>query len=121
MIIQFILLLGLSACLIYAISQHSRAPTASIVISIAAGSGMVLVFVPEWSDALARAVGVGRGADLIFYCWLVISLIVSINLHVRLRDLQSQITALTRALALKTPAFPSAEPDAESSTPKREP
>jgi len=119
-IIQFVLFVGLMACVVYAISQHSRAPTASVVICIAAASGMLLVFVPEWSDAIAHAVGVGRGADLIFYCWLVISLIVSINLHVRLRDLQSQITALTRAVALQAPAYPPAQTDPESPASKSE-
>jgi hypothetical protein len=50
--------------------------------------------------------GVGRGADLVFYCWIVISLIVSVNLQFKILNLQEMTTELTRELALRAPREP---------------
>ena len=37
---------------------------------------------------LAELVGIGRGVDLILYLWVCISLIVLLNLHLKLRDVR---------------------------------
>lgn len=57
-----------------------------------------------WFDstvsAIAHAVGVGRGADLVLYTALPICLLVVIMVFARLRRLESQLTALARGLAI---------------------
>lgn len=49
---------------------------------------------------IARAVGIGRGADLVFYCAVVAMLIGFWMTYIRLRHLRRQITLLVRQLAL---------------------
>jgi len=58
------------------------------------------------TNELAGWMGVGRGADLVFYCWIVISLIVSVNLYFKIQSLQEVATELTRELALRAPHEP---------------
>ena len=42
----------------------------------------------------------GRGVDLILYLWVCISLILLLNLHLKLRTQHELITALARRIAL---------------------
>ncbi len=110
MIIQVILGAGLLACLLYALSQGPRHSYIRLVIALVSVLGLVLVLNPDWSNRLAHAVGVGRGADLVMYCWLVISLILYVNLLSRLHNLQGQLTQLARQMALQAPIPPDTSP-----------
>jgi hypothetical protein len=47
-------------------------------------------------------VGIGRGADLILYTWACLSLLVVLNLHLKLRTQLELITVLTRSVALSS-------------------
>jgi hypothetical protein len=58
---------------------------------------------PEQANDLAYLLGVGRGADLILYCWILSSLIIALNLHVLIRENQQVTTELARQLALAHP------------------
>jgi hypothetical protein len=49
---------------------------------------------------VAEFVGVGRGADLVLYLWVCISLIVLLNLHLKLRAQHELITKLARSIAM---------------------
>jgi hypothetical protein len=55
---------------------------------------------PEHSTQLAELVGIGRGVDLILYIWVCISLIVLLNLHLKLRTQMELITTLARKIAI---------------------
>jgi hypothetical protein len=72
-----------------------------------AAIGGVLVLFPNWTNAVANLVGVGRGADLIFYCFVLITLTAVFNLHLRLRASMEQTTDLARAVALISARSPS--------------
>lgn len=101
MIIQAILTLGLLLCLVYAFLQRQKSRLISLGISIVSVPGIYFVLFPENANQLAHLVGVGRGADLILYCWLVISLIVSLNLQLKILQLQGLITDLAREMTLR--------------------
>ena len=101
MIIQVLLIGGLLLCLLYAFMQRQKSRLLSKAISIVVLTGIYLVLFPEHTNELAHFVGVGRGADLVFYCWLVISLIVSMNLQLQILQLQRLITELAREMALQ--------------------
>ena len=102
MIIQVILVGGLFLSLLYGIIQRQKSRLLSNAISLVSVIGMFFVAFPERTTQLAHFVGVGRGADLILYCWLVISIIVSMHLHLQILQLQEFITELARELALQT-------------------
>jgi hypothetical protein len=67
---------------------------------LAALTGLYFVWVPAHATSLAALVGIGRGVDLILYVWVVISLIVLLNLHLKLRQQTEVITVLARELAI---------------------
>src|ERR1044071_7693351 len=101
MIIQIILVLGLLLCVGYAVLQRQKSRLVSASIALVAVAGIYFVLLPEHTSKLAHLVGVGRGADLVLYCWLVISLIVSVNLQFRILWLHGLITDLAREMALQ--------------------
>jgi hypothetical protein len=103
MIIQWILILGLLLCLFYAYLQRGKSRLVSLGISATSIAGIYFVLFPESTTDLARILGVGRGADLVLYCWIVISLVVSVNLQFKILNVQGMVTELTRELALRAP------------------
>ena len=103
MIVQILLTLGLAFCLVYAFAQRKKSRLVSLALSVIAIAAIYFVQFPESANTLAHFVGVGRGADLILYCWLVISLIVSVDLQFKILALQGMLTELTREIALQNP------------------
>jgi len=101
MIIQFVLIAGLFACLIYAFLQRQRSRHISVVIALVAVAGIYFVLFPAQTATVAHFVGVGRGADLVLYCWQVISLMILVNLQFKILAMQGTITALAREVALQ--------------------
>ena len=100
MIAQFILSILLAGILIYAWSEYARSPAIAVLAVFVATAGLYFVWVPEHSTQLAELVGIGRGVDLILYIWVCLSLIVVLNLHLKLRTQMELITALARKIAL---------------------
>jgi small membrane protein len=100
-IIQVLLICGLLLCLLCAFMQSQKSRLLSKAILIVALTGIYLVLFPEHTNELAHFVGVGRGADMVLYCWLVISIIVSMNLQLQILQLRGLITELAREIALQ--------------------
>jgi hypothetical protein len=106
MIFQIILVSALAVFGAWACAQWRRAPIVSLPAGLLAFFGMAVSIRPEISNYLAHFVGVGRGADLLFYCFILLTMTAILNLHLRLRAQQDMITALTRAIALSNPRYP---------------
>lgn len=60
-----------------------------------------VVLAPQTTDALARFVGVGRGADFIIYISLTALFYLAFRLFVKIEDVEREITRLVRKLALE--------------------
>jgi hypothetical protein len=75
--------------------------------------GLFLVWSPEMANRASRALGIGRGADLVLYLWLVVSLGLVALLYLKIVALTRTITQLARAMALKSPISP-ANPEGEN-------
>src|SRR5207247_7373690 len=110
MIAQLILSTLLAAILLYAWTEYRRSPAVAILTVLVATAGIYFVWVPEHSTQLAELVGIGRGVDLILYIWVCISLIVLLNLHLKLRTQMELITTLARKAAIAD-APPAHSPD----------
>ena len=100
MIAQLVLSSLLAAVLLYAWTEYRRAPLVALLTVFVATAGIYFVWVPEHSTQLAELVGIGRGVDLILYIWVCISLIVLLNLHLKLRTQMELITTLARKAAI---------------------
>jgi len=91
------LLLGI---VLYARLQYKRAPLIGLLSVAVALAALYFVWIPAHATRLAEFAGIGRGVDLILYLWVVISLIVLLNLHLKLRAQMETITTLAREVAL---------------------
>ncbi len=104
--IKLVLVFGLLLCLIYAFLQRRKSRTIAGGISLASCAGIWFVLVPAHTSILAEALGVGRGADLVIYFWIVISVFVLMSLQFKILGLQRDATELARELALQAPRNP---------------
>jgi hypothetical protein len=100
MIAQAVLSLLLCGIILYAWTEYRRSPAVALLTFVAAATGVYLVWLPDQSTRLAELAGIGRGVDLIIYIWVAISLIVLLNLHLKLRAQLELITVLARKIAL---------------------
>lgn len=103
MIIQLSLSLGLLGILGYVILQRDKVKVIFMPQLAVISVGIFLIWFPNVSTFIAKKVGVGRGADLITYCWIVASILLIVNLQIKLKKLEAHITKLTRAIALVQP------------------
>jgi len=111
MTIRVLLTLGLLATVCYALSQRARSRGIAAAMVGIALLGIYFVWLPEQANDLAHLLGVGRGADLVLYCWIVTSLIVALNQHLVSRANLRLITGLAREMALARPLVPPEAPD----------
>jgi hypothetical protein len=100
MIAQIVLTVLLAGVLLYAGHERRRSPVVGWLSIVAAVAGLYFTWVPEDATALARWGGVGRGVDLVLYIWVCITLIVLLNLHLKLRAQMELVTELARSIAL---------------------
>ena len=108
MIIQYVLTAGVCLCLLYAFNQIKRWPL-SLAIALVAVCGLVFIWYPDLANSLAELVGVARGADLLLYSWIVISMFVILNLHIRNRSIDRRIAVIVRKISLSDPWRPEAD------------
>jgi small membrane protein len=106
MIAQFIFSILLAGVLLYAWTEYRRSPAVALVTLLIASAGLYFVWMPDHSTWLAEMVGIGRGVDLILYTWVCISLIVLLNLHLKLRTQMELITTLAQKVALADASRP---------------
>ena len=100
MIAQAILSFLLCIVLVYSWAEYRRSPAVALLSFIVSLTGIYFVWMPSHSTHVAEFIGIGRGVDLIMYLWVCISLIVLLNVHLKLRSQHELITALARAIAL---------------------
>lgn len=109
MIAQALLTLGLLIFAGYALTSPFLGAVTKLFLLFVPLVGIALVWHPEAANAIAGVVGIGRGADLLLYCWVIISLLMGFVLNARIHFLHRELTDLARAVALKDAESPSFE------------
>jgi hypothetical protein len=109
MIARLLLSVLLFAVMIYAWSEYRRSPVVGLASMLAGAGGFYFVWFPARASALAELAGIGRGVDLILYTWVAISLLILLNLHLKLRAQMELITALAREMALADARLPTSQ------------
>jgi hypothetical protein len=99
MIAQVVLLLLLGTVLVYAWAEYKRSPIVAGLSFAVSLLGFYFVWIPSHATRVAELFGIG-GADLVLYLWVCISLIVLLNLHLKLRTQHELLTTLARSIAL---------------------
>ena len=88
---------------IYALRQRLYMRIISDIICVVGIGGIIAVWFPQLTTKLAEIVGVGRGADLLLYAFVSISLMVIFVIHLRLRAVDRSLTIIARTIALSNP------------------
>jgi len=101
MIAQFLLSAGLLVCLFYAISLGRSSVFLRLGFFLTVVGGFVAIWLPETTNIVADLVGIGRGADLIIYLWILLSFFLILKLHIAMRAQSETMTKLARHIALK--------------------
>ena len=71
---------------------------------------------PRVTVVIARALGIGRGADLVLYCTAFATLIGFFYIYVRFRRLDRSLTVLVRQLAIEQATRPDATATRDTSS-----
>lgn len=100
MIAKLILTALLCIVLVYALIAARGARFVAFVFVLLSVAGAYFVWFPRETTRLAHAVGIGRGADLVLYVWVIVSLLAVLNLHLKLKSQLHMLTKVARSLAL---------------------
>ena len=75
MIISLVLSVMMLAALAAGLALRRRAPVVGAALALAAAVGLYFVWMPDHLSAVANAMGVGRGTDLLLYLWVSLTML----------------------------------------------
>lgn len=108
--IQVILIiLSMLAAIIGSMAFRSKLISRLVALLLFSAATAFVIFPGATSD-IARALGVGRGTDLLLYVAIFAGLHSYLLLYIRTRGVQRKLTELARALAIKGAVAPDAKP-----------
>jgi small membrane protein len=99
--IQLVLLTGTVFIGLYFLIRLKKRLLDIILLFALIACAIVFILWPDVTTSIAKKLGVGRGADLIFYVSILIFWFVSLKLYARIRKLEQQFTKIVREDALK--------------------
>jgi hypothetical protein len=99
-VILIVALVGIGIYLVRSTPSPRHLAIRRLLVLLALLGGVVVVVWPGLLSALAQLVGIGRGADLLFYLAIVAGLLYVVNEYKRSVQLQRANTQLAREIAL---------------------
>ena len=106
MIIQLLLVTILLVLALVVVRQMKVSKRVRLIVLFMLGTGAYLVWQPEHTNAVAQMLGVGRGADLLLYVWIVLTLSVILLLYLKIVEMNQMLTEIARRLTLLNPIPP---------------
>jgi small membrane protein len=100
-LIQLILIVGLLVILVSYFRWFRSAVMDKLLIACILAAGIFLVVFPDLTNRLAIAMGVGRGADLVFYLFIVGFCYLILLVYAKIKKLEQQFAELARRQALQ--------------------
>jgi hypothetical protein len=100
---QVIFGMSTAACMFYFLVMTRNSVRQRLFVLGFFGSGLALIINPEITNRIAHYLGIGRGADLIFYLSTLFLFFLCFNLYMRMKTYQAMMTEVTRQLALLRP------------------
>ena len=98
--IKIILITGIAFIAVYYFIRLRNSLFYIILLMLMIGVAITLVLFPDISNDIAHRLGVGRGADLVFYTSILIFWFIILKLYARIRRLEQTITQIVRKDAL---------------------
>lgn len=97
--IQILLISGVVVIFAYYVSRFRNALVDLLALAAFAGAGIFFILFPDYTNLIAKKLGVGRGADLLFYSCILFFLFIILKLFARMKRLEDKITELVREQA----------------------
>jgi len=98
--IQILLITGVVLVAVYFFVRLHNSALDILLLLALVSAAVVFIFFPDTTNRIAHKLGVGRGADLVFYLSIVIFWFVILKLYVRIRKLEKIVTDVVRKDAL---------------------
>ncbi|MBE2231800.1 MAG: DUF2304 domain-containing protein [Chitinophagaceae bacterium] len=98
--IKILLITGVAFIAVYFFVRLRNSLFDLFLLFLLFATAVVFILFPDLSNQLANALGVGRGADLVFYTSILLFWFVILKLYARIRRLEQQLTELIRKDAL---------------------
>ena len=107
----------LALTLVAAVRGWSTRRETILLSALWLAAGVAIVW-PGVTKAVANLLGIGRGADLVFYCAVVVMMVGFVMIYARLRRIRRELTLLVRHMAIRNATIkrPLATPDEPSAT-----
>jgi small membrane protein len=112
-------LFALATCILmfYFLTVTRKSAVRRMFVFFVFGAGLAVILYPELAIRLAHMVGVGRGADLVFYVSILFLLFLCFNFYVRFQALDERFTSVVRTLAISHPAIDEDQPQRDAAGP----
>ena len=107
--IQILLISGVVFIFSYYVSRFRNALIDLLMLAIFSGLGIFFIMFPDYTNTIARKLGVGRGADLLFYSCILFFLFIILKLFARIRRLETKLTEMARREAKEEAQFMEAD------------
>jgi small membrane protein len=98
--IQILLITGVVLVAVYFFVRLHNSVADILLLLGLVSAATIFIFFPDATNRIAHRLGVGRGADLVFYLSIVIFWFVILKLYVRIRQLEKIVTDVVRKDAL---------------------
>ena len=98
--IQILLITGVVLVAVYFFVRLHNSVLDILLLLALVSAAVVFIFFPDATNRIAHKLGVGRGADLVFYLSIVIFWFVILKLYVRIRKLEKIVTDVVRKDAI---------------------
>ena len=99
--IQIVLLTGIAFISLYFFIRWKKRVLDILLLTFLILAAVVFVMWPDLTQNLAKFLGVGRGADLVFYISILIFWFVVLKLYSRVRSLEQKLTETIRKNAIE--------------------
>ena len=103
--IQMILIGGVVLIFLYYTFRLRNALFDLLALSVFSGLAIFFILFPDYTSVIAHKLGVGRGADLLFYICILFFLFLIMKLFARIRRLEQKVTDLVRQQAKAEAVF----------------
>jgi small membrane protein len=103
--IQILLIGGVVAIFLYYAFRLRNALMDLIALAGFAGLAIFFILFPGYTNTIAGKLGVGRGADLLFYLCILLFIFIIVKLFARIRRLEKMFTEHIRQAAKEDAKF----------------
>lgn len=119
---QILLILALIVFILYVFRLRTLFLDRILLLVITA-FGVLLVIHPDLASRIANLIGIGRGADLLLYLFVIAGLFFAVGISSENKRLQRQMTELVRHIAISNATDMESNPGspAENASEERHP